>query len=457
MEESMRIIPPPLEIGDTEGFHPSKDIFGRKNLGEGLMNLVGTVSDPLVISVDGQWGSGKTTFLKMWAGHLRNAGFPVVYFDSFKHDYMSDAFTAIAGEIIALIKVRKKANSTIGKRFLKSAAGTGKVIAKAGVGIGVKLITLGVLAKTDVEGVASDIGDALADISGDAVGRLLQHRDDEQVVFEEFRSALAELPALLKAGDAALPFRPLIFIIDELDRCRPTFALQLLERVKHFFSVLNVHFVLGVHTGQLQNSVAVVYGAEVDTTTYLQKFITLTFFIYDQADSDRERTARKFLNYLVAALEFDPRDKDIVDTAVGIIGDICVEQDINLRSIERIMTTLAIALAYSPRNILRAAPIIAGLAILKVVAPQLYLKAKRGTLRFNEVQDILALKGEQSPGRSSRREWVAEWWRYSTDGQASDQFVSGLGARLSFDYNIDEGSQIVPLMANEVIDRFQAS
>lgn len=88
----MRLFPPSLEVGDEEGFTPEKDIFGRAQLGAGLTNLVNSVSDPTVIAVDGQWGSGKTTFLKMWAGELRKAGFPVVYFDAFENDHVDDAF-----------------------------------------------------------------------------------------------------------------------------------------------------------------------------------------------------------------------------------------------------------------------------------------------------------------------------------------------------------------------------
>ena len=74
----MRIFPPPLEIGDTEGFTPEKDLFGRAELAKGLTNLLGAISDPMVLAIDAQWGSGKTTFLKMWAGELRQRRFPVV-------------------------------------------------------------------------------------------------------------------------------------------------------------------------------------------------------------------------------------------------------------------------------------------------------------------------------------------------------------------------------------------
>ena len=45
--------------------------------------------------------------------------------------------------------------------------------------------------------------------------------------------------------------QPLVFIIDELDRCRPTFAIELLERVKHIFDVPNIVFVFGINRSEL--------------------------------------------------------------------------------------------------------------------------------------------------------------------------------------------------------------
>jgi predicted KAP-like P-loop ATPase len=122
----MRLFPPPLSIGDKEGFSREKDIFDRGPIGMGLTNLVTNVSDPLVIAVDGQWGSGKTTFLKMWAGELRKAGFPVVYFDAFQSDYTEDAFTALASEIISLAETKRKANTPVAEAFRKSQSVQGK-------------------------------------------------------------------------------------------------------------------------------------------------------------------------------------------------------------------------------------------------------------------------------------------------------------------------------------------
>ena len=78
----MRLAPPPLAITDDEGFE--RDIFGAKEAGERLANVVTDLEGHSVIVLDGGWGTGKTTFIRQWAGLLRTkGGHPVVYLDAF--------------------------------------------------------------------------------------------------------------------------------------------------------------------------------------------------------------------------------------------------------------------------------------------------------------------------------------------------------------------------------------
>ncbi len=65
----MRLLPPDINIGDDEGFTTDKDIYQRKPIGDGLTNLISLVSDPLVLTLDAPWGSGKTVFLEMWVAN----------------------------------------------------------------------------------------------------------------------------------------------------------------------------------------------------------------------------------------------------------------------------------------------------------------------------------------------------------------------------------------------------
>ena len=240
----------------------------------------------------------------MWAGELRKKHFPVVYLDSFRHDYADDAFMTISSEIIALADSRRDVPA---KAFLNKAIGVGKVILRSGLKIGVKAGTLGALDGSEIEAAAADVAKETSDITDKYVGDLLTKQKEQEDIIETFQKALTELPSLLTKDASKDPSaKPLVIIVDELDRCRPIFALALLERIKHFFSVPNVHFVLGAHLGQLSNSVKVAYGSEIDANLYLQKFVQLTVHLVDASKNFDGRATTRFMKYMVEQLEFLP-------------------------------------------------------------------------------------------------------------------------------------------------------
>jgi predicted KAP-like P-loop ATPase len=71
--------------------------------------------------------------------------------------------------------------------------------------------------------------------------------------------------------------KPMFVFIDELDRCRPTYAIELLETVKHLFDIPDLIFVIATDTEQLQHSVKSVYGEGFDASRYLYRFFNRSF------------------------------------------------------------------------------------------------------------------------------------------------------------------------------------
>jgi len=95
--------------------------------------------------------------------------------------------------------------------------------------------------------------------------------------FEAARQAVHDLKLslenLVKFLEHSDNYPPIIIIIDELDRCRPTYAVKLLEEVKHLFDVPGLVFILGINGNQLANSISYAYGPQFDGTSYLHRFI----------------------------------------------------------------------------------------------------------------------------------------------------------------------------------------
>ena len=82
-------------------------------------------------------------------------------------------------------------------------------------------------------------------------------------------------------------------INDELDRCKPDYAIRLLERIKHYFDDERITFVFSVNLTQLQWTVKSYYGNSFDATGYLEKFFDLLFTL---PPTDYERFLQNRLN-----------------------------------------------------------------------------------------------------------------------------------------------------------------
>ena len=67
----------------------------------------------------------------------------------------------------------------------------------------------------------------------------------------------------------------LIVFIDELDRCKPSYAVRLLERIKHYFSNDQITFVFSVNTNELQHTIRKYYGNDFNASRYLDRFFDL--------------------------------------------------------------------------------------------------------------------------------------------------------------------------------------
>lgn len=66
---------------------------------------------------------------------------------------------------------------------------------------------------------------------------------------------------------------PVVVLVDELDRCRPSYAIEMLEVIKHFFTTKNFVFIVATDTSQLTHSINAVYGANFDSSQYLKRFL----------------------------------------------------------------------------------------------------------------------------------------------------------------------------------------
>lgn len=265
----MKLTVPPLKIAEDEGFSSEKDIFKRIEFGERLAKLIENANDNLVLALDAQWGEGKSTFIQMWRGyveHQRNDKFKTIYFDAFANDYQKDPFLALASGVYEILPHK---STTTKKQFTKKAGDAAKAFTRGAIKIGVKVATGGLIDGSVVDSAEKDISKLISDQVDNIIADRFKSIEKDKLAIKAFKHHLGEVA--IEHGNG----RPLVFIIDELDRCRPDFALDLIEQIKHLFSVKGITFLIVLNREQLEAYVKSRYGIGVDASLYLQKFINI--------------------------------------------------------------------------------------------------------------------------------------------------------------------------------------
>ncbi len=394
----MRLFPKELEIAPGEGFTNEKDIFGRAAFGQQLTSIVARVDAPLVIVLDAPWGEGKTTFIKMWAGELKKRNIPSIYFDAFANDYQENAFIALSSHIIDELNDSAAPSSTKFKKFSATAFKVAKVLGKAGLQAGVKIMSAGIIETEALKGTATEVVNAIRDETEKSLDDLLKerlesHRSDKEA-FAEFRRSLTGLSEIITSdlADNSIDLPDgtfnnaqedkggkVVFIIDELDRCKPSFALSILENIKHLFSVNSIHFVLVTNLSQLHSAIKFAYG-DIDARSYLEKFYHLRMQLPagDIARQDlRVITFCKFLG--------------LQNEVAELLYTYDKINHLSLRTIERITTYFQIIQISVKQNQFNLYLFSITLCILKVMHPDEYNLARESRLRFSEFTKCMGL------------------------------------------------------------------
>lgn len=276
------------------------DLLDRRSEAELLAGYIASILDrpgaasrmrAYTIAVDAGYGEGKTYFLQRLAEHLGRKH-PVAFIDAWADDLADQPLVAITATLKAALAPYMAAPE-VKSSWAKFLEKTGAVAKIAGVGLLKRgagfIITQGatdlaeqVLTGADaefrkaVDEKIDDAGQSLADdlLSGiklnDSMDRqVTEFRNARDAMLEMKRSLSAVVEAIRNSGDNL----PIVIVVDELDRCRPSYAIKLLEEVKHLFDVHGIVFLFGVHSDQLSRSVQGAYGSAFDGVAYLKRFI----------------------------------------------------------------------------------------------------------------------------------------------------------------------------------------
>ncbi len=441
----MRLVTPEIEIDESVPF--KNDKLNRKPFAESLLNLITNVEDNLVISLDAPWGDGKTTFVRMWQGFIKSNGVKSLYFDAFANDSFEDPFTALVGSVELLIE-REFSDKPNAMKKLKEFKGraikVGTRLLSWGAKVGIKTVTLNVIKDSDIEqlkGVAEDIASGAGESASKYVEDKLNSYKEVLNATDAFRKKLSELAEAVYRENQ----KPLVLIIDELDRCKPTYALELIEKVKHLFSVKHIVYVLVMHTTQLEESVKCVYGQSIDARTYLQKFINIECKLPKNTISVHENDYIKYCAALCDLHGLDKRDRLI--KMMELLGKVF---KLSMRDLQRCFTNIVLAKAAGQGRFFEP-DLVSLVIVLKVNKPDIYEMLKTNRIAFEKLWSelgldglVLALGDLKRKNRLSMllRTYLLPDVEFSELDDKSDE--KECWRNRSFDFDLEDRAQILP-------------
>lgn len=310
------------------------DILNRYDFVCSLINLVENISvenSSVTFALDGKWGSGKSFVLDMFEEELSRIQseetatnkYFIIRYNCWKNDYYQEPLIAIVSSIVSSIEEQTKLfpNSPENREIIGmiKAAGLsllslGNTIVKDKIGLDIQGAV-----KTVLDGKKSGAEEYEDDKSYDTYFKLNK-------VIEKLSSSLQEIAKIHK----------IILVVDELDRCIPEYAINVLERLHHLTeSNTNIITIISIDKEQLLSSVKQIFGFE-NPEKYLEKFINFEIKLDEGKLS--EKITEKYSEYI------DLFDKDIYpieDSIEEFFQEIF--KSINIRKQEQILKKVMIA------------------------------------------------------------------------------------------------------------------
>jgi hypothetical protein len=358
------------------------------------------VEGSLVVSLNAPFGGGKSTFLSMWKSDLdkrRENNDPppkAIIVNAWESDYCGEPLLSIINGLITAIKEDGSAKKEKEVSRLHEAA-------------------------KDVgwffTGIANNLASKWIGIDPAAAGKFAEEKKGERKLnipdfislYEERTKALGHLKGTLKdifGGESPKAF----IFIDELDRCRPDYAIHYLETIKHVFDIHGLVFLLAIDYGQLESSAKSLFGENLKFPDYFRKFSHRTLALPEPTESglqdlsfayvgryvqrENKRTSLLNPNYdsvkiivdLVTALKMPPRQ---IQEMFRIVGHLLATIDQRYRG--QIHVYVGIGAIF--------------MSALKVANPEMYRLIGREEISHADVgKFLIALFGKQK----------AEHWFY---------------------------------------------
>ena len=310
----------------------TRDEFNRIEIAEKMLKILESEIDISPIVIDGKWGTGKSEFCEKFIAFAKNkSSHEYIYIDCFKHDSSDDPLLMLLSAVSNKIENPKLRDDLI-KKSVPVLKVVGGYIGKA---------ALSWALQTKADKFLGDLSKAVS-ISKESVVKGVSEASEKIVdvgmdqVFEDLEKIQENITLLRNALEQIALTKKIIIVIDELDRCRPVFALNVLEKVKHIFDINGIKIIFSTNLSHLESVAMREYGDDIDAEKYLTKFYKYKIVLNDETTDAGYKYENNSYNEFLRLLDRREELKDFLDTENShqFFKDMILRDKLTLRDVE---------------------------------------------------------------------------------------------------------------------------
>lgn len=319
-----------LALPDFEFSFATRDEFDRKPVAKKLINILNSNIDISPMVIDGSWGTGKTEFCRKTIKLINdefNETLICAYIDAFEADHTNDPLIPIVAAISELIEDSSKKIA-----FLNKA----KAIFRYGLKASARA-SVAWLLRSNTETLDQEFQKELEKAVDEGSQNLVDG------VITDYQEAKKDINSLKLILQDLTVEKKLVIFIDELDRCKPDFAIAIIEKIKHVFDVANVKFILVTNYTQMKASVNHCYGLALDAHRYLDKFIKFKFNLPTDKYSNKRKqhVSYHYADQLIRNSDIlKAHSRYYLDSRFDLLNNLIIINELSLREISNFILYL---------------------------------------------------------------------------------------------------------------------
>jgi KAP family P-loop domain len=315
---------------------------------------------PLTVGVFGGWGTGKTSLMQMAEARLKGDQIKTVWFNAWKYSGKEVIWNALIQTILLAMKndpdvVSQSKREKFKQRVIAVSQGLAMYAAK----VGTRFIPGGIIREEDVDELWKALSSSVED--GSPFEFINRFESEFERLVDEY------------VGDSYL-----VVFIDDLDRCLPENAIEVMEALKLYLDKANSVFVMGVEPSIIEAAISLRYGTNsgLSASKYLEKIVQVPIAV----PRVRTQSGLELISSVGgAALSTRPRE---------FVRLIRSGLDRNPRRIKRFVNTYGVTLSAVPEPSVDAQLTLAKVLVIQMRFPDFYRELTRDPGLIERVQDV---------------------------------------------------------------------